>query len=458
VTTPTEATGAVLAAYPPRTQTFRRALLVMTSASLLVPVVGIVTSPVLAHALGVDGRGQVAAAIAPNVFIIGVATLGLPEALTFHLARAPRLTRRALLLALGFSVAVGLVCLVGAWSLLPFLSGGDAELGSLILLGTALAVPLLGVNLLRGAASGRQLWSLVAREKVLQSALRLAALLVLLATDRLTVVNAVLVMCVGPVVAGLVYWRLLLRPPDRGEEPSRPLAGSLLGFGGRVWLGSVSSMLLARLGLLLFTPLSDVSQLGLFVVAASIADVPLIAVTAIRDTLFGVNSADRDAGRITTTSRLTVLIALVTGIVLCVSLPWWIGFVFGSAFTAALVPAWILIGSAILSVPGFLAGAGLSAWGRPGLRSVALGLALVVNVPVFVLTVPSLGAVGGALAALGGAVVSTTFIVCASARVIGVSAADFFLLRRSDVRLLVLEARRLSDPRRRAVPSPGKQV
>jgi hypothetical protein len=89
---------------------------------------------------------------------------------------------------------------------------------------------------------------------------------------------------------------------------------------------------------------------------------------------------------------------------------------------------------------------------------VALGLALVVNVPVFVLTVPSLGAVGGALAALGGAVVSTTFIVCASARVIGVSAADFFLLRRSDVRLLVLEARRLSDPRRRAVPSPGKQV
>lgn len=458
MTAPTETGAALLAADPPRNGTFRRALLVMTSASLLVPVVGIVTSPILAHALGVDGRGEVAAAIAPNVFIIGVATLGLPEALTFHLARSPRATRRALLLALGFSVAVGLVCLAGAWWLLPFLSGGDASLASLILLGTALAVPLLGVNLLRGAASGRQLWSVVARERVLQSALRLVALLVLLATDHLTVVNAVLVMCLGPVLAGLVYWRLLLRPPDHGEELSRPLAGSLLGFGSKVWLGAVSSMLLARLGLLLFTPLSDVSQLGLFVVAASIADVPLIAVTAIRDTLFGVNSADRDAGRITTTSRLTVLVALVTGIVLCVSLPWWIGVVFGSAFAAALVPAWVLIGSAVLSVPGFLAGAGLSAWGRPGLRSVALGLALLVNVPVFVLTVPSLGAVGGALAALAGAVVSTTFIVCASARVIGVSAADFFLLRRSDVLLLILEARRLLDHRKPAVPRHREQV
>lgn len=420
---------------------FRRAMFLMASTSLLVPVAGIVTSPILAQALGVEGRGEVAAAISPNVLIVSVATLGLPEALTYFLAKTPRATRPALAWSIGIGVLVGVACFFAAWMILPFLSAGDPDLAQLILLATTLAVPLLIVNLLRGAASGRQMWSTVAFEKVAQSIIRVGALAVLAFTGNLTVLTATLVMCIGPIVAGLVYWRLALKPPQDGPTFEGKLAPQLLDFGGRVWLGAVSSMLLARLGQILFAPLSTVSELGLYVVAVSISDVPLIFAIAIRDVLFSVNSKTNDPYQLTLSARLTLVLGILTCVGLGGTLPLWITFIFGAGFAPAVVPTWILMASALVSIPGFMAGAGLSAWGRPGLRSAGLAIGLAVNLALFIWLVPPLGAVGASIAALGSSIAASGWGVLAAARVIGVPATSFFVIRGHDIGRLVHEAR-----------------
>lgn len=425
----------------------RHALVLMTSSSLLVPLAGLITAPILAHGLGVEGRGLAAAAVAPNSLIVSVATFGLPEALTYFLARHPQLTRRGLVWSGLTGFVLGLICLLVAFASLDFLSGGDVQLSHLIVIGTVLAVPQLLVNLLRGAASGRQMWRAVAIERLLNSGLRIVVLMALYVAGQLTVLNAVYVITGAPLLAALAYVVLLRRPPGGPENLSfeGSVLPALLTLGSRIWIGAVASMLLARIGQILFVPLSNVSELGLYTVAITVSDVPLVVALGIRDALYGVSSRHADAGQVATTSRVTTLVGAVGCLAIGVTLPWWIGLAFGAGFHAALWPCWILLLCAVINIPGFLAAAGLGAWGRPGMRSVGLVLTLAVNLPLFVLVVPTSGAVGGALAGLASSTFSTVFMVLAASRVIGIPARRFFLPEGRDVRFLVGEAGRVAQ-------------
>ena len=429
---PTGPPGTAEAPAPPP---LRRAVLLMTASSFVVPAAGVLTQPILAQALGATGRGELAAALAPALLAVSVATLGLPDALTYYLAKHPRITRRAVLWTTLLSCAIGAVCVVVAVVALPFLSTGDADLGRLILLATALCIPALVVGVLRGAATGRQMWTEVAAERVVNVALRIVAFVALLLWGKLTVLAAVLVSCLSPIVAGVVYWRLLQRPPH--DEAEQPLEGGalrlLVTYGNKVWLGSVASMLLARVGQILMAPLSSVEDLGLYSVASNVADLPLIVALAIAGAMFGVNSRSRDATRLTLTARLTLLLNLVGSVVMAGTAPWWIAPLFGAEFAGAVVPTAMLLASAVICIPGLMAATGIGAWGRPGLRSVGLGITLVVNVVAFVLLVPPLGVIGASWTSILCNVVLTTYMVVVASRLMQVSPWDFVLLRRSDV-------------------------
>lgn len=417
----------------------------MTASGLLIPVVGLVSAPILAHGLDVAGRGVFSAATAPNALVVGVATLGLPEALTFFTAKRPVITRRALSISALANVLLGLLCFGVVWLTLPFLSSGESQLGTFILVATAIAIPQLVVNLLRGAATGRQMWGAVATERISSSLVRLGALGLLLATGHLTVFSAVLVTTIGALVGGLAYWRVFLQPSEEQtrQEGQGFSIGAFFSFGVRVWIGSVAGILLARIGLLLFAPLSTVSELGLFVVAVTISDVPLLVSLAIRDALYGVNSKTADSDQLVTTTRVTLMLAIAGSLVLGATMPLWLAVVFGDGFAFALFPTLVLLAASVVNIPGFLAAAGLGAWGRPGLRSLGLGLTLPVYVCVFVLLVPGFGAMGAAISGLAGALFSTGFMVLATSRVLGVRPAEFLVPRRRDVDLLAREGRLL---------------
>ncbi|WP_375432501.1 oligosaccharide flippase family protein [uncultured Friedmanniella sp.] len=427
--------------------TLRRAVVLMTASSFLVPAGGLLTAPLLARALSTDGRGELAAAIAPAGLMLAAATLGLPDALTYFLAKRPGATRPALAWASLVTVALGLVCLLATFLALSFLSAGDPDLGRLILLATALTVPALVVNVFRGAATGRQMWGAIAVERVIITAIRVLGFGLLFVGGELGVLAGVLVNTVTPIVAGIVYWPLLRRPQEATEpaeaagdpadlpddENDRGTLATIVAFGSKVWLGSVASMVLARASQLLMTPLSSVEDLGLYTVASTVSDLPLIVALAIQGALFGVNSKTRDASQLTGTARLTLLVAFGGCLVLGASLPFWIGPLFGYEFEAATVPTLMLLVSALICIPGLLAGTALSAWGRPGLRSAGLGVTLAANVGSFVLLVPHFGVYGAAWTSIISNVVLATFMVVAARQVVGVPGRDFFLVRRSDV-------------------------
>lgn len=425
------------------------------------PIAALASTPILSYALGVTGRGELAAATAPLLLGVTASTFGLPEAIMNLIARRPAalaaaMRRGALLITL--AGLVGTVVVIGCAGLL---SGGSASVRNLVVLASLALVPSLLVLVLRAGAAGLHQWRLVALEQVVVAVGRLGGVAALAVAGALTPLTATVVMALAPVVAGLVYLPLIRRrrelvaallerspaPPHDGDAghpgesgASGPAVaapyGFLVGFGTRVWLGSLSGVLLSRLDQVMITPLSNAYELGLYVAAVNISDVALVLNSAMRDVTTTADAADRDDDRLCASARISFLLSLGLGGMLALLLPFGIPLLFGPDFAPAVTPGWILIAAVVLLTPGSIAGAGLTARGRPELRTLSLILACVVNVALLFVLVPTGGAVGAALATFAGNVVCGVANLLFLARTSRIPLRRFLGVRRSDLQII----------------------
>lgn len=436
------------------TQTGRRPVpatsrnIAITAVGYLLPLLAaLATAPILARELGVEGRGHLAAATAPFLLVVGALTLGVPESLTFFVARGTarpvRLLRRAgAALVAAALVGGGLLALAAPW-----LAAGSVDVQRIIVATTAALVPALWVGALRGAASGLHLWHRVTAERSISAGVRLVGVVALAVTDSLTLVPAAVVLVAAPVLGGLAYvdlGRHLRQAAAPDPEPPR-----LLGYGMRVWVGALSGMILLRLDQALIAPLSSATELGFYTVAVAIAEAPLFLTAAARNVVFAADSSERDDARLATTARLVTLIVLGAAVGLAALLPWAVPTLFGPKFADATPVTLVLLLAMVAGTPGSFAGSGLSSRGRPGLRSTSLVIACVVNVAVLVWLVPVWGALGAAVATLVGNLVSANLNLVWLRHHFGVSPRDFHGLRRSDLTLVGELVRRVTRGRTR---------
>ncbi|GGL91399.1 oligosaccharide flippase family protein [Nakamurella endophytica] len=403
----------------------------------VVPLASLVTMPILSYGLGVDGRGQVAAASGPLLLATTAATFGVPEAVTYLVARTPASVRVALRHGALMLVLAGLAGTAACAAVAGVLSDGDPVVGKLIVLAALALAPTLLVLVLRASAAGLHRWRLVAAEQVVSAFVRLVGIGGLAVAGHLTPLTATVVIAAAPVLGGLAYLPLRRHTSAavaQGPVPVAPRA--ILGFGSRIWLGSLSGVLLSRLDQAIMTPLSGTYQLGLYAVAVSISDVALVVNSAMRDVTFASDAAQRDDSRLTASARISFFLSLLIGLALAAALPWGMPLLFGPGFAAAVPAGFILLAAVVLITPGSIAGAGLSARGRPGLRSTSLFVACVINVVALFVLVPPLGAVGAALATLVGNMVSGWLNILFLHRVGGTPIRHFWGLRRSDLRII----------------------
>jgi len=410
------------------------------------PLAMLVSAPILAHALGVDGRGEVAAATAPLTLVITAATFGIPDAVNYVVARSPLTVRRATRTALVLMFIAGLAATAAVILSSSWLSGGDVTIQHLITVASLAIVPSLVVAVLRGAASGLHLWRRVSLERFISSFIRIAALIPLWLTGNLTPIAATIVIAVGPLLGAVAYWRMPGTeknpeiPHDTGKDTG---PRQIMSFGMRVWVGAISGILLSRLDQALMTPLSDSYQLGLYAVAATIADIPLIINRAVRDVTFSADAAEATDKRLGTSARISSTASALLGLVTAVTMVWWLPLLFGADFSPAIPITVVLLLAAVLGTPGSIAGAGLSARGRPGLRSSSLVISCLINVGLLFLIVPTYGAMGAAIATLVGSLIAANANIFFLWKIFDLSPLEFYGFRRSDWRTSVRFARRM---------------
>ncbi|GAA1732159.1 hypothetical protein GCM10009809_29550 [Isoptericola hypogeus] len=414
---------------------------VTTMGNAVPAVVSVVTGPVLAQALSVDGRGAVAAAMAPFVLLSSLAMFGIPEASTYLIAAAPGRVRHVLRRSAAMVSVTGAAAAAAGLLAASFFSGGDQAIERLMIIAAAATVPSMLVGCLRGVAYGLGLWRFVAMEKTISSLARLLLLVPLWMLDALTPTTATLVLVCTPLLGGLPYLVVLRR---RGTPQDTVRTRQIASYGMRVWVGALTGILLMRIDQSLVTPLSDVVQTGLYVVAVSISELPLILTSAVRDVTFVSETARSDDQRLAATARLTTLASATGALVLGLTLPWWLPALFGSDFSGSVLVAQILLVAVVLGQPGSIAGSGLSARGRPGARSISMVIACVLNIGLLVALVPTFGAVGAALATLAGNMVAGGLNVVFIHRLYGISWLSFLGVRRSDLTVVRGLARRLT--------------
>ena len=406
---------------------------------LVMPMSALVAAPILARSLGVEGRGELAAAVAPMMLAATLATVGMPDALTYFVARRPEVLLRALRFAVLLGAAAGIFSTVLIVLLAPMLSAGNTGLATLMMVASVAVVPALAVAALRGAAAGLHQWRSVTLERTTGALLRIVGVVLLALAGWLDPLSATLVMAYAPLAGAVAYLPLVRRDVVPIPEPAAVTAAELLGYGGRVWIGAVAGLLLSRLDQVLMTMLSGSHELG----AVNVSDVPLILTGAITGVMFTADAKLRDDARLHAAARIAGLLALGTALLLALPMPVWLPWVFSAQFANATLPAVILLLAVVVGTPGSLAGAALSARGNPGLRSLSLLTACVLNVLLLLMLAPALGAVGAAMATLAGNLLAAYGNIWLLWRRHRVLPSGFIGLRRSDVVLVIGATRRV---------------
>lgn len=432
-------------------KTFRKNVLIASSGNILLPLAYLISYPLIARALGVHGRGDVAAATAPVLFAAAVGAFGMPEAIVFVVARRIAGPHTAMRMATLVTTASGPLLSLAIFLLSRELSGGEAKLARYIsLAGIAVTTSML-VVVARSIAMALQKWHLFRLEQLISATYIVISVVACFVMGRLRLSNAVFFLASAPTVGGLAYLRVLPRR-DLDDAPAKLRV--LFSYGIRNWVGSTFGFAVSRLDQALLTPLSNAYNLGIYAVSVNISEIPIIFSSAFTALTLTSDAAERDDERVTSSARASFVVCSVLSLTIGLFLPVIIGTVFGAEFMAAIFPTIILSFGIIIGAPGSVAGAALSARGRPGLRSSGLVIAAIVNVGLLLILVPGYGAVGAALATLVTNVCAAAWAIYHVQRLFGLSANTFYGFRRTDVsRIRSLMSARLSaqrEPRRQA--------
>ncbi len=138
-----------------------RGIVVSVAGNIAPPLAAFASAPILAQALGVEGRGAAAAGAAPMLLAMCALTVGMPEAITYYVAKRgpdPAVLRRGLIY-LAVAGVVGTVALV----VLPMhLIPDQPVLITLMTISACALMPALLLSGLRGYAAGLGQWNVIA--------------------------------------------------------------------------------------------------------------------------------------------------------------------------------------------------------------------------------------------------------------------------------------------------------
>jgi O-antigen/teichoic acid export membrane protein len=363
--------------------------------NLAAPVFSLVTGPILARVLGPEGRGVLAVSMATLALAPMLFSVGIPAAV-LHFGARGALTRRIYRRLLQI---VTLLSVLATASMLIYagLVGPPYERSLMVV---ALCLPVvLPLDCLRALLQADRRFGSASREAWITTVSRFVAIVALAATGLLTAVTATLVIVVTSTLATLSWLPKVGRmlAAGRGATEAAVSRGSFVRYSTAVWLGQFAAMSNVRLDQVALAFLIDEGQIGIYAVAITWAQLPLLVVAASqRVTLVraGTDWNDAFSARV---ARLTILAGALIALGLAGAAPVVLPLLFGSDFQEAVLISYLLLPGMLAGFAGYMYGALLTARGRPGAQSIGEAIALLVTVTGLVILVPMFGVEGAAI-------------------------------------------------------------
>ena len=407
-----------------------RSFSALLGAQICALLAGFLASILIARAIGPAGRGEVALLTAATLLVASIASTGLEGALAREAGGGGR--HRAGKLALAWVSSLGVVVSLG-WAGLGFL-GTDywripAETAA-ALCGVGCAA-FIALNLWRAPLLGWQEFSAVAIGRVLFAVVLGGGTALLAAIGELTSERAIGLTFAAAGAQALCYWAA----GGRFVVPmfERPGMRRHAAYAVKAQFGRLFETISDRYDLLLVGAFLATTDVGLYAVALSIAELCWIPVDAAALMVLGSAAADRHpVSTAAFATRLGVGLAVVEAAVLVAVAPLLLAVVFGAEFENSY-PALLAL------VPGVVALAGwrlcmndAAGRNRPLLKSVSAAVGAVALLVLAPLLIPLLGLVGAGIASSVGYGVTAAVGLTAYCRAYRVPAADLLVLRPRD--------------------------
>jgi O-antigen/teichoic acid export membrane protein len=418
----------------------------VTRALMIAGAVG--SSVVVARWLGAQGLGELAVINATISMSLQIASLGIPSANTYFVARDRRKLAAVWANTMIFAFAFGSLVtffIVALAKAKPALFGG---VGMNLILIAALSIPfqllvLLGLNLL--LAMDR----IVAMNLLdsLSPALILINTIVVLIIMRGGLSTLVSFNTATAIVVGfLLIWTMagvLAQQREHGQfRPDRKLFGETLRYGLKFCIPIIAGALVFRLDLLIVNHVRGAAEAGVYAVAAQVANLLTVLPAVIATLLFPRVASYQDPGgefavQVTRHAAFLMFVACLAAAAGSLLLP----VVYGSSFADStiqlliLLPGVFLIGIESVLVQHFT-GTGLPII-IPGFWIVTL----VTNVGLNLILIPRFGARGAAIASTISYALIFALVAVYFCRKTNRKPAEIFLLRSTELRDLLRPAR-----------------
>lgn len=409
-------------------------------ATALIQATNIATGLLAARLLLPEGRGELAEIVLWAGLIVEFGILGLSDALLYRAATSAASPRT--LFACSAVLAAGLsVLLVAAGLLIEPLVIPDApqtlHLALLFLVGY---VPLyLGSLFVASMFQGHLdmlTWNLL---RGLVAIGYLVFIGLAWALGHATVAGFAVANLLGLALALAVGLVLLARRRWIGWAADRAVLRGMVVYGAKVHLGELLNSARQKIDQALVAFWLPHSELGLYVVALTVANGPLILAQTLANLAFPKVSQQADpAGKALVFGRylrFTLVVTTGTAAVLLPLNPWLVPLLFGAPFTpAATVANIMLLGLPAAGAKLLFMGA-LKAWDKSLVISRAEAVGLAAAVAALAVLLPPLGIVGAAWSLVIANIVATAVMAGSLRRSLGLPLATLFWPTPDDWRL-----------------------
>jgi len=375
-----------------------------SATSLAIVALGAIAGVIVGRALGPHGRGVYAIATVGPTFIGVAGTLGVEEAIVYLAGRVDarrsdgHLIWGSLFIALGLGSIATAVSIAFQFGLFWKPSLGVSEVLFTAFACQPLQYALTQVSVAHLRAQARYAaWNVL---RVLVPIVYLAGLLLVMTVGTLTVNAAILCLLVGNLavlIGSLLAVRVARRPAT-----SRAEMGRLLSYGWKNHLITMQTYANQQLDQVFLAAMVPAAALGQYTIAVTYASAGLALGQAPALQMYSHFSQQENPDR-AAYRRLVVKTLLILGGICLASAalaPFFIPFVFGASYAAAVPPALILI----LSSPLLSLGAMLSAiWksaGKPLTAAKGQGIGLILTVVTLPAAIIYLGIDGAAIVSI----------------------------------------------------------
>jgi O-antigen/teichoic acid export membrane protein len=398
---------------------------------------------VVARVLGTEGNGLAALIILIPTMIASFGSLGIDKA-NGYLAGADKvgaqvLLENSLFLALAISLVAGGI----SWLVKPLVTGllPIQESHTHLLMLAMVIVPLSLVEMyLQGILWGLGRIAQISLVSIGRFASQLALNLVLVALCGLGVTGGVIAAILTPALCIVLYLVFLRKVVYVRLGYHTQALGTSLAFGLQAHLGNVLQFLNYRLDVFIVSYFTDVSNVGLYIVSVSLAELMWHVPNAFGFVLFPkISASDPETAQQFTPKVARISCALTTLAAACLVLVCkpMISVLYTKEYLPSIYPLLFLLPGVIALSISKIIFSDLGGRGTPRYGAYASLASLFVTVGLDVLLIPRWGIVGAAIASSLAYTTNAVLAIVFYRRISGNKLADVLFIRRADIKEVV---------------------